>query len=132
MATLLSHPSYLSPTSTSSLINPIRFTCSNSIISISKSHFFPFLSNYRSNSINLTPSKTHNTFICSSSSTVSTSNTNYEVLFLLIITFFGFQCLINFSVNRYCFHYLRLKSKLMHFRACLVVVVRNGKKLKET
>ncbi|KAK9072873.1 hypothetical protein SSX86_009308 [Deinandra increscens subsp. villosa] len=62
--------------------NPTRFICPKSTISVSKPYFLPFT--HQSSSfnrlipINLRPKTTANTFVCSSSSAVSTNTTNYE------------------------------------------------------
>ncbi|KAL8226960.1 hypothetical protein R6Q57_016792 [Mikania cordata] len=66
----------------SSSLNPARFTCHKSTISVSKPYFIPFKHQFssfnRSISINFCSSRTANSFVCSSSSIASTSTTNYE------------------------------------------------------
>ncbi|KAL7606305.1 hypothetical protein Lser_V15G19649 [Lactuca serriola] len=58
-------------------LQPIHLTCPKTTISLSKSNFTPF-SIHHSNPINLASSRKPISFICSSSSIVSTSTTNYE------------------------------------------------------
>ncbi|CAI9274385.1 unnamed protein product [Lactuca saligna] len=62
-------------------LQPIHLTCPKTTISLSKSNFTPF-SIHCSNPINLASSRKPISFICSSSFIVSTSTTNYEILWL--------------------------------------------------